>query len=1472
MSQKRTHIRSLTLVNFKGVFFKTLELHQFMSNLIGHNGAGKTTIMGALLMNRVPDNRLIRLRNNSDSGQDRNDNGIWGRIGQGVSYSLVDYELFDGRRVIAGVQIRRLSHPKVEIKQFAITGIDFDIAVRDLVMKSQGDNRYEPLEAKALRNQVALNGGELERFDTVARYMDWQFDQRIIPRRMENTRDRHRYYRMLETSLYGGLSSEIQKGLKDYLLAADTQVKKSINSMQSALQETRKTRNKINDTQNHRKTVKAVLESSYALGEHVLARAEQSQRQLSQQLEEKRREEKRVQDSLESKKQQFAAIQSKLDRFEVTREELDFREDEAHLQLEYARDLSRLQGEKQKLSNEAENTQRQLQELNEQLLILTAQHDEQNNELKLLEEDVAMLVEQLSSVEQAYSEEARKAGLYQAALRSLEEVRDSLERPEVNADQLTSIYKQIKEEKKEKSLSYHHQKPLLEQAELIRNHFDQALGLLSGLDGKQVVVTEAATRTDYWLQQARELTQRSHNIPTLQQQLKQRREEQAQLEKLQSQLANLPEEWSSEITDETSWNKSLNRAEQEYQRLQILQDQQIGQQQQNQRQQDQLERQLDQARVDFQSWNQCQSLCREIAQIRPESKLTGSDDYQPLRLIINSEQKQALHDDLRLGEELSSVRERLNRLATTDSRELQQLQRLAEITGGVVISDYFDNDDISITEAAWLEAKFGPLRHALQVRDIDKAADILREQTDRPEHIWLLAGTPGDSFSEDDYLEAPLDQAEDGSVLVHLSNNISRLSLEPEFPTIGKLAREKEQRRLTELEEQILDQRQELAVQQRSLEKNQQLLDQLAALTNWLDEPEPQIHALEDQIQKLTVAKEVLIDSLQQTKETAAEVSRVVRILHNWQSSAWLLIEDPDRSSIDKISQSLEQAREARDWLNTQQKTLQQLEQHRLYLEQPPAENLEELKEQLEKLGAKLSQLGQQQSLLEVALNKVPDLRFAESLSRRDEKESLQNILKQEHEKKEQHRKNLAFRVDQLKQQNHSQEKRIAGEKSRLQEKQERLLSVVQEIETIPLQWQEGLEEQCRFSLAEIKTAKDNLILDLNQCTKESAKVTSERENLEQQRSNTIADIHRLEPAAHSAWESFEVIRARAAETNVLERLHTDYLRTIDSEQLRTGLADARAHLEQALANDSESELFQLIINASLSDLPGLFESFLASQQYLAERMDKTLVMADDPRLALEQLETQLIKLETLLNDAEKRFLAESDHLGRHIQRRINMERKQILQLNHSLSDVFFGTIRAIKIDLQINQHYQNVLDALQTEFYADLFRQPEMSVEQALEAVFKKETGGSIAGEKLLDYREYINLKILVQRAGNSQFEEANPTSLSTGEAIGTGLAILTVVLHSWELATHIKYEKKGAPFKANRLLFLDEAARLDAKALATLEELCRNQSLQLLVGAPDNVLPKNGVTYRMVRLMEPYEHVIFSAVRGRLPETGQL
>ena len=54
---------------------------------------------------------------------------------------------------------------------------------------------------------------------------------------------------------------------------------------------------------------------------------------------------------------------------------------------------------------------------------------------------------------------------------------------------------------------------------------------------------------------------------------------------------------------------------------------------------------------------------------------------------------------------------------------------------------------------------------------------------------------------------------------------------------------------------------------------------------------------------------------------------------------------------------------------------------------------------------------------------------------------------------------------------------------------------------------------------------------------------------------------------------------------------------------------------------------------------------------------------------------------------------------------------------------------------------------------------------------------------------------------------------------------------------------------FSPCRLLFLDEAARLDARSIATLFELCERLQMQLIIAAPENISPEKGTTYKLVR-----------------------
>jgi len=135
------------------------------------------------------------------------------------------------------------------------------------------------------------------------------------------------------------------------------------------------------------------------------------------------------------------------------------------------------------------------------------------------------------------------------------------------------------------------------------------------------------------------------------------------------------------------------------------------------------------------------------------------------------------------------------------------------------------------------------------------------------------------------------------------------------------------------------------------------------------------------------------------------------------------------------------------------------------------------------------------------------------------------------------------------------------------------------------------------------------------------------------------------------------------------------------------------------------------------------------------------------------------------------------------------------------------------------------------------------------------------ILGEELLDYRNYLELSIEVNR-GTDGWLQAESGALSTGEAIGTGQAILLMVIQSWEEESR---RLRGKDLIPCRLLFLDEAARLDGKSIATLFELCERLDMQLLIAAPENISPEKGTTYKLVRkIFKDREHVHVVGLRG--------
>jgi len=136
--------------------------------------------------------------------------------------------------------------------------------------------------------------------------------------------------------------------------------------------------------------------------------------------------------------------------------------------------------------------------------------------------------------------------------------------------------------------------------------------------------------------------------------------------------------------------------------------------------------------------------------------------------------------------------------------------------------------------------------------------------------------------------------------------------------------------------------------------------------------------------------------------------------------------------------------------------------------------------------------------------------------------------------------------------------------------------------------------------------------------------------------------------------------------------------------------------------------------------------------------------------------------------------------------------------------------------------------------------------------------------GQRLLDYREYLDIAIEIMRQGSEEWERVNPSRLSTGEAIGIGTALMMVVLTAWEQSANLFRARRSVG--TLRFLFLDEANRLSQDNLEVLFQLCTVLDLQLLIASPEVANVPGCTTYRLVRRETPDggEQVVVSGRRA--------
>src|SRR5690349_17480978 len=145
------------------MFYERYLLDRHVTALEGANGSGKTTVMIAAYVVLLPDLTRLRFTNLGESGATGGDRGIWGRLGEAnrPSYSVLEYELPIGERLIAGVHLERKSEPTLALSPFLISGLKLRGNLRELLLLSDGEHDQVP-ELDELRETAKRLGGKFE--------------------------------------------------------------------------------------------------------------------------------------------------------------------------------------------------------------------------------------------------------------------------------------------------------------------------------------------------------------------------------------------------------------------------------------------------------------------------------------------------------------------------------------------------------------------------------------------------------------------------------------------------------------------------------------------------------------------------------------------------------------------------------------------------------------------------------------------------------------------------------------------------------------------------------------------------------------------------------------------------------------------------------------------------------------------------------------------------------------------------------------------------------------------------------------------------------------------------------------------------------------------------------------------------------------------------------------------------------------
>ena len=1444
----RTRASSLVLVNWKGVFYERYALDSHVTALEGANGAGKTTVMIAAYVVLLPDMSRLRFTNLGETGATGGDRGIWGRLGElgRPSYAAIDFALPGGKRLVAGVHLLRKGEPSVEPMPFVITGLEASLRLQDLMLVAMGDEDAVP-ELQDLQENAARLGGRLQRFNSAREYFAALFEHGVTPLRLSTDEERNKLNEMLRTSMTGGISRTLTSELRSFLLKEDTGLADTLQRMKANLSACRRTRTEVHESQKLEREIGGVYEAGNGMFIAAMASTHERAAEHRHRVKEAEAAHAQARRALEQAEAELTAVERSIEAAEqdldATKLLLESRRTALHTleaALTAAQDASRLREE----LHAARQWEREADQAREKAL---KELEACKRNKRAADENHRRAARGLADLQQGLEELHRRAGAFAQVNKRLGEARCMLDNAELEGTSVLGELETTRRRLEQVDGERRERGRQLDDAEAHAREFNKVLAWVSVLAGGSVSPAEGRGEAVRQLGRFRELRVLASRVGILERELNDARERASRQDDARRKALSLGVEVGAGPNQVRSLLEAQERRRTETEhalregreRLAVEQGTSV-----------EASERVDVLLGTVPLWK---ALCESAKKVANSvgAEVVDRPGLDRARLALSDHLQEAVTSEKTAVEARDAALSQARELMVAGGPFEPGLLRLRDELSAELLATQFE--DIAIDQAGPLEARLGPLVNALVVDNARRAANAIMSAEGTPNSVWLLDGNAldGDALGLDHPVSGEQHVVvEDGAAV--------RVTKIPDKPKIGRKAREARAAELRAAAEQWAAEAQERRSRRRLFEtlskEAETLLDHREL---WLSR-DPAVEAEEQRRRQRAAetAARQLHKTLSEKQDVLSEAEAHAVGLRTLLGQAFLLEGLDYTKQAERLSDELSAARDASLEVERGLDAALELEDTVDVLRRLPLSeaDIERLRREQSALDADRDRLFSAIDAMEYVLENEQALGWDDAAGKLAAKQQLVPSLEAQLEDAERAVASSEAAVlvaEKAWEQATSAWQSADGKRRALVERledAERRLTVL----GIAHPSLEGVAE-ARGEVERLRGQQQDLDARLRALSSDRGRAENVRDQSKDQFEEAEARLLQARSEAQPAAQRWEQLEAEARDNGLLSAELAAQLTQVGrgspnlSQEARSQQARLTERLRAATGGQSVLAEVEGPLNAPEHRLgSSCLQAWLIVRSWLRRRVPARIVEVDDPLEALMRLRDSLAGLEERLAQQESDLRGASEDVARGIDVQVRKARGQVNRLNKSLVGVQFGSIHGIRVRLKSNDRMEQVLRALREGAAQTLLFQSDISIEQALEEIFKR-YGGRTGGQRLLDYREYIHLQVEIRRNGPAHWEVANPTHLSTGEAIGVGAALMMVVLTEWERDATLFRGKRA--FGSLRFLFLDEANRLDHENLGTLFALCQSLELQLLIASPEVARAEGNTTYRLVR-----------------------